>query len=159
MSKDAPGAANSADDATPSTSDDSVLRSLVGYQVRRADIAMRQAFARRIGTPFGLTPVEFSVLVLLGESGQLTHKQLSEALAVAPSNMVLVVGRLRKRELITRTRNPDDGRSIFLLLTDAGQALRDQARAEVERMEDEMFAGVDRHARAQLLHTLRQLRF
>ena len=159
MSKDTSGADAQTEEVADPATGDSVLRSLVGYQIRRTDIAMRQAFGRRIGEPYGLTPVEFSVLVLLGERGQLTHKQLSEALAVAPSNMVLVVGRLRKRVLIERTRNPDDGRSIFLLLSEAGHALQQAAQAEVERMEDEMFESMDRRTRVQLLHALRQLRF
>ncbi|WP_353111055.1 MarR family winged helix-turn-helix transcriptional regulator [Salinisphaera dokdonensis] len=138
--------------------DQSPLLSLVGYQLRRADIAMRQTFTRDIVNVFNLRPVEFSVLVLLKHNSQVTHKRLSQALDVAPSNMVAVVGRLKKDGLLTRARNPSDGRSIILKLTAKGETLETEVRSAVEHMEAEALASWKNSEHEQLLELLQRVR-
>jgi DNA-binding MarR family transcriptional regulator len=134
--------------------DQSPLESLVGYQLRRADITMRQAFTREIVETFERRPVEFSVLVLLRHNTGVTHKRLSQALDVAPSNMVAVIGRLKADGLLTRARNPSDGRSIILRLTAKGEALEQRMRVAVERMEARVLADWDTPEKEQLLSLL-----
>ncbi|GAB3677164.1 MarR family winged helix-turn-helix transcriptional regulator [Salinisphaera aquimarina] len=134
------------------------LKPLVGYQLRRADIAMRQAFSRHIGEPFGLRPVEFAILTLLADNERVTHKQLSEALDVAPSNMVAVVAKLKKSGLLARARNPDDGRSIVLALTREGRDLETRARSAVTAMEDQLLGAWDAGDREHLLAMLDRFR-
>lgn len=138
--------------------DQSSLQSLIGYQLRRADIAMRQAFTRDIVNTFNLRPVEFSVLALLRHNTQVTHKRLSQALDVAPSNMVAVVNRLKKEGLLTRARNPSDGRSIIFKLTAKGEARETQVRSAVEKMESAVFARWDDKELEQLLKLLQRVR-
>lgn len=138
--------------------DQSPLQSLLGYQLRRADIAMRQAFTRDIVNVFHLRPVEFSVLVLLKHNSQVTHKRLSQALDVAPSNMVAVVGRLKKDGLLTRARNPSDGRSIILKLTAKGETLEGRIRTAVEDMEADILADWESEKHEQLLGLLQRVR-
>lgn len=115
--------------------DDTVLRQLVGYQLRRAEMAMQQRFSLEIGVPFRLRQVEFFALSLLSANHALTHKQISEALAIAPSNMVGVMAALEERDLVTRRANPADGRSFFWGLTVAGEELAGRAGAAVARLE------------------------
>lgn len=138
--------------------DQSCLKSLAGYQLRRADIAMRQAFAEHIAETFDVRPVEFSVLVLLAANAEVTHKQLSHALDVAPSNMVQVVAGLEKRRLLKRRQNPDDGRSMFLLLTATGRRLEERVRRAVTVMENDLLAPWPSGERERLLEMLRALR-
>ncbi|RJS91082.1 MarR family winged helix-turn-helix transcriptional regulator [Salinisphaera sp. Q1T1-3] len=121
--------------APPDTVDDRSLRGLAGYQLRRADLAMQQYFVREIGEPFDLRQVEFSVLILLAANAALTHKQISESLGVAPSNMVAVMNKLAGRMLIERHEHPHDGRSFLWCLTAAGQTLEAEASGAVARME------------------------
>lgn len=115
--------------------DDTGLRQLMGYQLRRAEMAMQQRFSLAIGVPFRLRQIEFFALSLLSTNRAVTHKQISEALAIAPSNMVGVMSALEDRDLVMRRANPSDGRSFFWSLTVAGQELVDRAGAAVARME------------------------
>lgn len=98
-------------------------------------MAMQQRFSIAIGVPFRLRQVEFFALSLLSANPAVTHKQISEALAIAPSNMVGIMAGLEDRDLVTRRANPADGRSFFWGLTISGQELVDRAGAAVARME------------------------
>ncbi len=137
--------------------DDTALRALVGYQLKRADLAMQQNFSRRVGEPFALRQVEFSVLVLLSANDNVKHKQISAALGVAPPNMVAVMSALETRQLITRRQNPADGRSSFWQLTDAGVELERAAMAAVHEMEASHVAELGALGRSELAVALYHL--
>lgn len=115
--------------------DDSGLRQLIGYQLRRAEMAMQQQFSLTIGVPFGLRQAEFFALMLLAGNRVLTHKQISDALAIAPSNMVGIMAGLATRELVARRANPADGRSFLWTLTVTGGDLVERAANAVARTE------------------------
>ncbi|AWN15302.1 MarR family winged helix-turn-helix transcriptional regulator [Salinisphaera sp. LB1] len=137
--------------------DDSGLRELVGYQLKRADLAMQKLFAQEIGEPFQLRQIEFSVLVLLACNERLTHKRVSAALGVAPSNMVSVMSALEARGLVIRRRNPTDGRSSFWQITEAGATLEHRAVLAVRAMEMTRFGIKDEQARRDLAGSLDSL--
>lgn len=117
--------------------DDTRLRRLIGYQLRRAEMVMQQRFSQAIGVPFGLRQTEFFALSLLAANPALTHKQISEAVAVAPSNMVGVMGELEERGLVGRCANRADGRSFFWRLSVAGGELVSRVEGAVARMEEQ----------------------
>lgn len=96
---------------------------------------MQQRFSLAIGVPFRLRQAEFFALSLLCANRAVTHKQISEALAIAPCNMVGIMSGLEERELVMRRANPADGRSFFWELTMSGEELVDRAGAAVARME------------------------
>ncbi|HET7313399.1 MarR family winged helix-turn-helix transcriptional regulator [Salinisphaera sp.] len=124
-------------ESTRTQIEDRGLRRLIGYQLRRAEMAMQQRFSLAIGVPFQLRQVEFFALSLLAENPAVTHKQISEALAIAPSNMVGIMSGLKARDLVARRANPADGRSLFWVLTEAGRDLVQRAGAAVARMEED----------------------
>ncbi len=136
------------------TLDDSGLRELVGYQLKRADLAMQKLFAQEIGEPFQLRQIEFSVLVLLATNEQLTHKEISAALGVAPSNMVGVMSALEERRLVVRRQNPADGRSSFWQITESGAKLERRAATAVREMEMARFGIGGEHERGELAAVL-----
>lgn len=159
--KRASALADSANVAEPAEHglDDHVLRMLLGYQLRRADLAMQQVFAREIGEPFNLRQVEFSVLALLASNDAVRHKQISEVLGVAPSNMVGVMSGLERRRLIACRPDPADGRSRFWQLTDQGRKLERQVAKAVADLEHRFVgetdaADRDRNSLAQALDRL-----
>lgn len=129
---------SSSSEGSPAGVDDSELRRLLGYQLRRAGVIMQQRFSLAIGVPFGLRQIEFYALTLLTRNDAVTHKQISMALAIAPSNMVGVMGGLEQRGLVTRRANPSDGRSFFWELTTAG--------ARLERRVSTAAAGLEKAA-------------
>lgn len=71
----------------------------------------------------GLTETQFGVLEVLHHLGPLCQRSLAEKLLKSGGNITLVIDNLEKRDLVCRTRNPQDRRYITVSLTEQGQAL------------------------------------
>ena len=90
--------------------DTSYLESLLGYNARRAALAVIGVFLQRMA-PFGLRPVDFSVLTLIAHNPGITSRQLCAALDILPPNLVGMIKSLDKRGLIERRPHPTDRRA------------------------------------------------
>ncbi|WHZ11093.1 MAG: Transcriptional regulator, MarR family [Burkholderiaceae bacterium] len=112
--------------------DTSYLESLVGYNARRAALAIIDRFLEQMAV-YQLRPVDFSVLSLITHNPGITSRQLCSTLAIQPPNLVGMIQALEKRELVHRRPHPHDGRAIGLHLTPAGAKLmRDAERTATE---------------------------
>jgi DNA-binding MarR family transcriptional regulator len=78
--------------------------------------------------PVGLTADEFALHSALHHTGSVTPSRLAELLAIPPTTISTHLRRLEQRGAIVRVRNPADGRSAFLQLTDQGEATYHRAR-------------------------------
>jgi len=96
-----------------------LLTSLLGYHLRRAQVAAFQNFAEVVG-PSELTPGQFGVLVVIDANPGLSQTQLGNALGIDRSTVVAVIDRLESRGLVTREPSPNDRRSHALHLSGAG---------------------------------------
>lgn len=117
--------------------DTQFLESLLGYNARRASLAVISVFLERMA-PFGLRPVDFSVMSLITHNPGITSRQLCTNLGILPPNLVGLVSALEKRELITRLPHPRDGRAMGLHLTPAGQKLMREAERTAAQLEGEV---------------------
>lgn len=115
-----------ATNATVEQVDTSYLEGLLGYNARRAALAVIEVFMVRMA-PYGLRPVDFSVLSLITHNPGITSRQLCTALGILPPNLVAMVNTLEKRELIVRKPHPRDGRAMGLHLTASGKKLMREA--------------------------------
>lgn len=80
--------------------------------------------------PIGLNPAYVPVLLALSAGGAHTPKGLAEAASVEQPTMTATIQRMERDGLVTRKRNPDDGRSALIALTSAGyDRIADVARA------------------------------
>jgi DNA-binding MarR family transcriptional regulator len=124
--------------------DTSYLESLLGYNARRTALAVIAVFLRRM-EPYGMRPVDFSVLSVVAHNPGVTSRQICAALDILPPNLVGMVKSLHKRGLIVRKPHPTDRRAQGLHLSAAGQKLyRDaqQTATELERnVADRLSAG------------------
>jgi DNA-binding MarR family transcriptional regulator len=112
--------------------DTSYLESLLGYNARRAALAVIEVFLERMAV-YGLRPVDFSVLSLITHNPGITSRQLCTTLGILPPNLVGIINALEKRELVGRRPHPRDGRAMGLHLTGAGQKLmRDAERTAAD---------------------------
>lgn len=111
-----------------------LLPGLIGYNCRRAYLRILKDFLGAMA-PYRLRPVEFSVLAVLDANDTVTHKRLSQALAISPPNLAVLLDRLQERGLLERARNPNDGRSSILALTRGGRALFAKARRSAIALE------------------------
>ena len=127
----------------PSDVDTSYLESLLGYNARRAALAVIAGFLRRM-EPYGMRPVDFSVLSVVAHNPGVTSRQICAALDILPPNLVGMVKSLHKRGLIVRKPHPTDRRAQGLHLSAAGQRLyRDaqQTATQLERQVAERLSG------------------
>lgn len=113
------------------------LESLLGYNARRAALAVIDVFLQRMA-PYGLKPVDFSVLSVVTHNPGITSRQLCATLGILPPNLVGMVNALEKRELIARKPHPRDGRAMGLHLTGAGRKLMRDAEKTAAALEAEV---------------------
>ena len=80
--------------------------------------------------PFGLTDVQFNLMMLLKhQSAQgegLTQAQLSSMMLVNRANITALVDRMERAGFVSRTSSPSDRRSNIIKLTDSGKKLLDR---------------------------------
>lgn len=119
------------------TVDTSYLESLIGYNARRAALAVIEVFLERMAV-YDLRPVDFSVLSLITHNPGITSRQLCTSLGILPPNLVGMVNTLEGRGLIARQPHPRDGRAMGLHLTPAGQKLMRDAERTAANLEAEV---------------------
>jgi DNA-binding MarR family transcriptional regulator len=76
----------------------------------------------------GITYPQYLVLHVLWENDNRSIGAIAQRLSLEPSTITPLVKRLEAAGLLTRTRRPDDERSICVSLTDKGRALREESR-------------------------------
>jgi DNA-binding MarR family transcriptional regulator len=116
--------------------DTSYLEGLIGYNARRAALAVIEIFLERMAV-YGLRPVDFSVLSLITHNAGITSRQLCTTLGILPPNLVGMINALEKRGLVARQPHPRDGRAMGLHLTPAGQKLMRDAERTAAELESE----------------------
>ena len=150
-------AAGRASDTRPARLSFGPLAGIVGFHIARAAVTTYDAFERFIGKPFDLRKVEFSLLMLVQANEAIAPKRLARALAVTAPNLTLLLDRLQDRDLIQRERNPLDGRSQNVVLTETGRRLARDAAAAAEPMERELLDNLSGAEHAMLIELLDKL--
>ncbi len=119
--------------------DTSYLEGLLGYNARRAALAVIEVFLQRMAV-YDLRPVDFSVLSLIAHNPGITSRQLCGTLGILPPNLVGMINALEKREVIARQPHPRDGRAMGLHLTEGGAKLMRDAERTAAQLEAEVAA-------------------
>jgi len=132
------------------------LTSIVGYPLRRAQIAVFENFARRFAA-LDLTPAQYSTLVAIGDNPGRNQSEIAGALGIQRPNFVAMMDELQRRGLAERTRSGADRRSNAVALTLAGRALLERGRVEQAALEAAIDALLGPHTRAVLITTLLRL--
>ena len=116
-------------------------------------VASRSVIAvyRPLLEPLGLTHPQYLVMLALWERSPRTVGDVASALCLDSATMSPLLKRLEAAGLVTRSRNPEDERSVTLTPTPAGAALREQALsvpyAVLERLGGTVEGMLDLHAR------------
>lgn len=93
------------------------------YQASRAVTGLY----RQLLAGLSLTYPQYLVMRLLWQRGPLPVKNIAAALQLDYGTLSPLLKRLQAAGLIDRIRRPDDERSVEIVLTDTGAALRDRA--------------------------------
>jgi DNA-binding MarR family transcriptional regulator len=136
--------------------DASYLEGLIGYNARRAALAVIEVFLERMAI-YNLRPVDFSVLSLIAHNPGITSRQLCSTLGILPPNLVGMINALEKRELIERQPHPRDGRAMGLHLTTGGQKLMRDAERTAAELESDVAARLSAGETKTLIRLLKKI--
>jgi DNA-binding MarR family transcriptional regulator len=142
--------------ARPPDVDIGALTCLIGYMLRRAQIAVFQDVFRAFAE-LGIRPAQFSVLTVIAHNPGRTQSQVSAALGIKRTNFVALIDSLERRGLAERRPAPSDRRSHALHLTDAGKATVRRLNRMVNKLEAGMIRRIGRDRRIVLLELLHRL--
>lgn len=136
--------------------DTSFLESLLGYNARRTALTVISVFLRRM-EPYGLRPVDFSVLTLVAHNPGITSRQICGALDILPPNLVGIVKGFERRGLLERRPHPTDRRAHGLHLTAAGTALQAEAQQTASDLEKDAASRLSATEQKTLIRLLRKI--
>jgi DNA-binding MarR family transcriptional regulator len=132
-----------------------------------AEVARLLHVARLIGQRLAATAAEHDlqtgegdVLFTLFRAGpphRLSPTQLAESTLVATGTMTNRLDKLEARDLVRRTANPDDRRSLAVELTEAGRRMVDELVGEHVANEEQMLSALSQREREQLTRLTRKL--
>jgi DNA-binding MarR family transcriptional regulator len=133
-----------------------VLDELLGYSLRRAQVAMFAAF-HEATRGMDITPPRFTALVMIGANPGLSQTALGNVLGIARSGAMLVTDWFEARGLVERRHLPDDGRAWGLHLTRRGEQLVDRLKRRVLEVDLEHTKSLKKSERRQLLRLLEKV--
>jgi DNA-binding MarR family transcriptional regulator len=133
-----------------------VLDELLGYSLRRAQVAMFVAF-HEATRGMNMTPPRFTALVIVGANPGISQTVLGNVLGIARSGAMLVTDWFEARGLVERRHLPDDGRSWGLHLTRKGEQLVERMKRRVLDLDFRKTKSLSKSERRELLRLLEKL--
>ena len=133
-----------------------VLDELIGYALRRAQVAMFLAFHEAARSP-GITPPRFTALVIVGANPGISQSTLGNVLGIARSGAMALTDWFEARGLLERRRKPEDGRAWGLHLTERGERLVAGMKRRVVAEDARHAAMLGERERRELLRLLNKL--
>jgi len=92
------------------------------YLLNRVGVRMGELFSRRI-EPYGVTLPMYRVLAALWESGDQRLSDLATVTTAEISTLSRLVGEMKRKGLVTRSRLEDNGRTVAINLTAKGKTM------------------------------------
>ena len=130
------------------------LDDMVGYQLRRASVAMFDDLATVLAD-LELRPTGASILLLVGANPGITQSAIGRILEIERANMAPQAAMLTKRDFVARTAS--DGRSQGLRLTALGKTMVTEVRARIAAHEHRFIAEFSEAEKAALLRALKSV--
>lgn len=90
--------------------------SLIREINNRISVKLNQVYA-----PYGLTAVQFEILMELMMENNLTMSTLAQHLAMSNSNLSAIIKRLEGHGFVKRIRDPMDQRTVHVVLCETGK--------------------------------------
>lgn len=137
---------NTAIDLTP-------LPEMVGYALRRAQVAAFRSFTRAFAE-YDIRPAQLGLLSVIERNPGLKQSEIGAALGIKRTNLVPLLDELEARGLVDRAKAASDRRSHALRLTDDGAHLLVALRLREAVHEKRATAALGKAGREQLLDLL-----
>jgi DNA-binding MarR family transcriptional regulator len=81
---------------------------------------------RKIIQKDNLTTAQYSILQQLWKTDAIHFKSLANACCCSQSTVTGIVDTMEKKDIVFRKKNPEDRRSVLVLLTEKGKALENE---------------------------------
>ncbi|PLX39128.1 MAG: transcriptional regulator [Hyphomicrobiales bacterium] len=143
-------------DESKGTPEEGVLREFVGYNVKRAYMALQPA-AQAGMAEYDLRVPSFSCLSVIVANPGIAPSELAECLKMERSNIVVVIDELESRELVNRTKSTKDRRRYALSATMRGRRLHEKAVAAIHRRENHLLRSLSAEEQATLVELLNKV--
>lgn len=140
----------------PKVTEPQILHDIIGYALRRAQVAVYSDYARTIAG-LDVRPAQFAALAIIAANPGLTQTALATTMGIDRSGAVSLVDALEERGFALRMPAQGDRRSYAIMLTAGGQAMLGQLIERVEDHDRRMTARLSQKERAQLVDLLRRV--
>ncbi|WOH63596.1 MarR family winged helix-turn-helix transcriptional regulator [Bradyrhizobium sp. BWA-3-5] len=101
------------------------LTNSLPYMLNRVGVRMGDLFSRRIAG-YGVTLPMYRVMAALWEKGDQRLGDLAAMTTIEISTLSRLIGEMKRRGLVTRTRLKDNARTVAINLTPKGRMLVDE---------------------------------
>lgn len=108
--------------------------------------------------PFDITPEQWTVLRYLGEQDGISQKELSSKSEKDQGTLARILDNMDRKHWIERKTNNKDRRSFLVFLTPEGRHLKEQLEPGIEKLFQQVFAGVTAETLDCFLNCLEQLK-
>lgn len=127
-----------------------------GFLVNHLARLFAKGLQNRIA-PFGIAIGQFPILLELWEKDGVSQRDLLQKLDLEQATLANTLTRMERGGLIRRTKNPADGRSQQIWLTDQARAARDRAYQAAHDQNALALSGLSDAERAQYMALTRKI--
>ena len=125
----------------------------INFMLTSTQNAVFNYFNRRL-QDFDTTPSQYALLRCLWKQEVQTPSQLAHELHLDTSTITGMLGRLEKKDLIERTYNQEDRRSVHVRLREEGKVLWEQIDHVIDEANEEVLRGIPAEDAAKLRQQL-----
>lgn len=133
-----------------------ILENIIGYQLRRAQTALFQNFAKKEYLN-SITPGQFGLLVKIKNNPGISQTALAKADGIERSTLGEIIDRFEERGLVERRKHAVDRRAYALHLTAKGVAFLDEVVPLVFENDADMTNNFSEDEKKELLRLLKML--
>ncbi len=105
-----------------------------------------------------MTVKQIAYLKVIDQHGEITFSRLAEITRNSKPTITEMINRFVRMECVYRERCPDDGRILFIRLTEKGQKIAQAEQAAMQRVVQRMIETLDEGERDLLAEILQKIR-
>lgn len=99
------------------------LERFLPYLLNQAAEATSKSFHATYKSEYGMTRTQWRVIANLGKFGSMTAGHICRIAHIEKTKVSRAIAALESRNLLVRTKDPDDGRAEILSLTSSGRSI------------------------------------
>jgi DNA-binding MarR family transcriptional regulator len=105
-----------------------------------------------------MTVKQIAYLKVIDQHGEITFSRLAEITRNSKPTITEMINRFVRMECVFRERCPDDGRILYIRLTEKGQRIAKAEQAAMQRVIERMINSLDEHELDHLVEILQKVR-